>query len=426
MLSLKVEGGAPIRGSVRISGNKNAALPMIAALLLTDEEITLRNVPDILDVRTMLDIAGEIGAGYTFENHVVRLRCTDVKTTEISKALCERNRTSILFAAPLLARCGRAELFPPGGDVIGRRRLDGHFYGLRKLGAEMEPSPVTYRFRAPHGLKGRELFLDEASVTATEQILIAAVLAKGKTILYNAACEPHVKDLADLLTAMGAKISGAGSNTVEIEGVEKLHGCDYTMVGDHIEAGSFLALAAATGGEVRVEGTQVRHYWMLRRVFERLGIQMELRPDHIFLPGGQEPQIECDFGGHIPQISDGPWPQYPSDMMSCTIVAATQCRGTVMFFEKMFESRIYFADRLISMGANAIVCDPHRVVITGKAQLHAVTMSSPDIRAGMAMVIAAMCARGESTIHSAEVIYRGYENLVDKLNLLGAKIREVK
>ncbi|MBS1371307.1 MAG: UDP-N-acetylglucosamine 1-carboxyvinyltransferase [Lentisphaeria bacterium] len=425
MQSLKVEGSAPICGRVRISGNKNAALPMIAALLLTDEEMTLRNVPDILDVRTMLDIAGELGAEYTFENHTLVLRCPDVRTTTISRELCSRNRTSILFAAPLLARCGKAELYPPGGDVIGRRRLDGHFYGLCKLGAAMS-GEETYRFDAPHGLAGRELFLDEASVTATEQILIAAVTAHGRTTLYNAAGEPHVRDLADLLNAMGAKISGAGSNTIEIDGVEKLHGCTHTVVGDHIEAGSFLALGAATGGEITVEGTQVRHYWMLRRVFERLGVRMELEGDRIFLPGGQNPQIECDFGGHIPQISDGPWPQYPSDMMSCTIVAATQCRGTVMFFEKMFESRIYFADRLISMGANAIVCDPHRVVITGRAQLHGVTMSSPDIRAGMAMVIAALCARGESTINSAEVIYRGYENLVEKLAGLGARIREVR
>ncbi|MDR0931595.1 MAG: UDP-N-acetylglucosamine 1-carboxyvinyltransferase [Victivallales bacterium] len=424
MRSLIVEGSAPIGGHVKISGNKNAALPMIAALLLTDQEVKLKNVPNILDVRTMLDIAGELGAEFTFENHTLTFRCTKIKTTQISRELCSRNRTSILFAAPLLARCGQAELYPPGGDVIGRRRLDGHFYGLCKLGGVMSGED-TYKFNAPHGLVGRELFLDEASVTATEQILIAAATARGKTTLYNAAGEPHVRDLADLLNAMGAKISGGGSNTIEIEGVETLHGCSYTIVGDHIEAGSFLALGAATGGEITVEGTQVRHYWMLRRVFERLGIRMELKANRIYLPGNQQPQIECDFGGHIPQISDGPWPQYPSDMISCTIVAATQCRGTVMFFEKMFESRIYFTDRLISMGANAIVCDPHRVVITGRAQLHGVTMSSPDIRAGMAMVIAALCARGQSTIHSAEVIYRGYENLVEKLSILGAKIKEI-
>ena len=398
---------------------------MIAALLLAEEECVLRNVPDILDVRTMLDIAGELGAEFSFKNHVLKFRCRDIRTTKVSREMCSRNRTSILFAAPLIARCGAAELFPPGGDVIGRRRLDGHFYGLIKLGSAMS-GDETYRFHAPGGLFGRELFLDEASVTATEQILIAAVTAKGKTTLYNAAGEPHVQDLAQLLNAMGGRITGAGSNTIEIEGVEKLHGCDYTIAGDHIEAGSFLALAAATGGELTVHGTAPRHNWMLRRVFERLGVAMELYSDRIILPGGQQPKIQCDFGGHIPQISDGPWPQYPSDMMSCSIVAATQCTGTVMFFEKMFESRIYFADRLISMGANAIVCDPHRVVITGKAQLHAVTMSSPDIRAGMAMVIAALCAKGTSTIHSAEVIYRGYENLCAKLTAIGAEIEELR
>ncbi len=425
MQSLRVKGGAEIRGSVTVSGNKNAALPMIAALLLAEEECVLRNVPDILDVRTMLDIAGELGAEFSFKNHVLKFRCRDIRTTKVSREMCSRNRTSILFAAPLIARCGAAELFPPGGDVIGRRRLDGHFYGLIKLGSAMS-GDETYRFHAPGGLFGRELFLDEASVTATEQILIAAVTAKGKTTLYNAAGDPHVQDLAQLLNAMGGRITGAGSNTIEIEGVEKLHGCDYTIAGDHIEAGSFLALAAATGGELTVHGTAPRHNWMLRRVFERLGVAMELYSDRIILPGGQQPKIQCDFGGHIPQISDGPWPQYPSDMMSCSIVAATQCTGTVMFFEKMFESRIYFADRLISMGANAIVCDPHRVVITGKAQLHAVTMSSPDIRAGMAMVIAALCAKGTSTIHSAEVIYRGYENLCAKLTAIGAEIEELR
>ncbi len=425
MNSLIVRGGTIRGGEVHISGNKNAVLPMIAALMLSDGESILENVPDILDVHTMLDIAAYLGAEYTFEKNTLHFRCKDVKTHIISRELCARNRTSILFAAPLLARCGKAELFPPGGDVIGRRRLDGHFYGLTKLGAEMGPQWDTYTFTAPSGLTGRELFLDEASVTATEQILIAAVTAKGTTTLYNAACEPHVSDLAAMLNTMGAKISGAGSNTIIIEGVEKLSGCHHTVIGDHIEAGSFLALAAATNTPVTLRGTTPRHYWMLRRVFERLGWQMTLHKDHIIMPGNQTPCVERDFGGYIPQISDGTWPQYPSDMMSCTIVAATQSQGTVMFFEKMFESRIYFVDRLISMGANAIVCDPHRVVITGKTQLHGVSLSSPDIRAGMAMVIAAFCAAGESRIDRADVIYRGYESLVDKLRKLGAVVDEI-
>ena len=425
MKSLLVSGGKITGGEVTVSGNKNAALPMIAALLLTDEEVILHNVPDILDVRTMLEIAGFLGAQWSFEKNTLRFRCSRINTAQISRELCSRNRTSILFAAPLLARCGKAELYPPGGDVIGRRRLDGHFYGLTKLGAEMSPELQTYSFTAANGLHGRELFLDEASVTATEQIMIAAVMAKGTTTLYNAACEPHICDLAGMLKAMGAKISGEGSNTLTICGVDKLHGCEYSVTGDHIEAGSFLALGAATGVPVTVCGIARRHYWMLQRVFNRLGINMDLGYDRITLPGEQNMEIQTDFGGYTPQISDGPWPQYPSDMMSCTIVAATQCKGTVMFFEKMFESRMYFVDRLISMGANAIVCDPHRVVITGRSQLHGVSMSSPDIRAGMAMVIAAFCARGESRIDRADVIYRGYENLPVKLRALGAEVEEI-
>ena len=336
MRTLEIEGGAAIRGEVTVSGNKNAALPMIAASLLADGPVVLHNVPDILDVRTMLDIAGTLGAEFSFEKNTLRFRCPDVRTTVVSRELASRNRTSILFAAPLLARCGKAELYPPGGDVIGRRRLDGHFYGLTKLGATMGPDTQTYSFTAPAGLRGRELFLDEASVTATEQIVIAAAAAKGRTTLYNAACEPHVKDLADLLNAMGAHISGAGSNTVTVDGAEKLHGAEYTVAGDHIEAGSFLALAAATGTEITVRGTTLRHYWMLHRVWEKLGLKVELYNDRLFFRGGQQGRITPDFGGHIPQISDGTWPQYPSDMRSCTIVAATQCRGTVMFFEKMF------------------------------------------------------------------------------------------
>ncbi|MBE6387215.1 MAG: UDP-N-acetylglucosamine 1-carboxyvinyltransferase [Lentisphaeria bacterium] len=425
MESLRITGQRPISGDVTISGNKNAVLPMIPALLLTDEECVLHNVPDIRDVRSMLEIAGVLGAEFTFEKNTLRFKCSKVRETTIPRELCAKNRTSILFAAPLICRCGKAELYPPGGDVIGRRRLDGHFYGLTKLGAEMS-GDLTYIFNAPSRLAGRELFLDESSVTATEQILLAAATAEGVTTLYNAACEPHVNDLANLLNEMGAKISGIGSNTLTIEGVEKLHGAEHTVIGDHIEAGSFLALAAATGGSITVHGTNNRNHWMLRRVFERLGVKIELLGDRIFLPGGQTPEIQCDYGGHIPQISDGPWPHFPSDMMSCTIVAATQCKGTVMFFEKMFESRIYFADRLISMGANAIVCDPHRVVITGKANLHAQEMSSPDIRAGMAMVIAALCAKGTSTINHAEIIYRGYEDLISKLRGIGAEVEDIR
>ncbi len=423
MTKLRVWGRSQISGEIRISGNKNAALPIIAASILTDEPVVLRNMPDILDVRSMLRIVADLGAEVSFKNGVAEIHAARITSHEISREACSDTRTSILFAAPLAARCGAAVLYPPGGDVIGRRRLDGHFYGLTKLGA-VAVYGECYQFETPHGLVGTELFLDEASVTATEQIMLAAATADGVTILRNAASEPHVTDLGNLLNAMGGKISGLGSNTLEIEGVKKLHGVDYTVCGDHIEAGSFLALAAARGGELTVRGTSPRNYWMLRRVFERFNVKMEVHPDRVFLPGGQHLEVTNDMGGHIPEISDGPWPQYPSDMMSCSIVMATQARGSVLFFEKMFESRIYFVDRLIAMGANAIVCDPHRVVISGVATLHGTQLPSPDIRAGMALLIAAICANGESVINNCEVIYRGYEHLPEKLTAIGCRLEE--
>ena len=341
------------------------------------------------------------------------------------KELCALNRTSILFAGPLLARCGRVELGRPGGDSIGRRRLDGHFYGLENLGAKFSED-ASFRFtRQGKRLQGRELFLDEPSVTATEQIISAAVTAEGTTTLYNAACEPHVGDLAEMLNKMGARISGIGSNILTIEGVEKLHGVEHEVIFDHINAGSFVALAAATGADLTIEGVRPRSFWMLRRVYERLGINVGLYDNRITVSADQSRQIKYDSGGPFLQISDGPWPQFPTDMMSCTIVAATQCRGTVTFFEKMFDGRMNFIDRLIDMRANAIVCDPHRAVITGPSELHGTVLSSPDIRAGMALVIAALCAKGESRIHRAEIIYRGYGNLVEKLRSIGAVVEEI-
>ena len=424
MGQLSVYGGVVPKGTVRVGGNKNAALPMLAASLLATSPVTIHNMPDILDVRTMMEIIRELGGTVDFDGGTAVIDPRNFRSSTIPRELCAKARTSILFAAPLVARCGSATLYPPGGDVIGRRRLDGHFYGLERLGAKLDCEDGCYRFTVRGGLRGRDLFLDEASVTATEQILMAAVLAKGHTTLLNAACEPHVTDLAEMLNAMGAQITGLGSNTLEIDGVDSLHGCECAVQGDHIEAGSFLALGAALGGELEILGTVPRHYWMLRRVFERFGIQMTLLPDRIILPGGQKPRVRQDFGGHIPVIADGPWPQYPSDMMSCTIVMATQAEGCALFFEKMFESRIYFVDRLIDMGANAIVCDPHRVVISGPSKLHRTSVASPDIRAGMAMVIAALCAEGESVIRSSEVIYRGYAGLVGKLRGLGLEVSE--
>ena len=424
MSKLVIEGKNTLSGEISISGNKNAVLPMIAASLLTDEEILLRNVPDIIDVKVMLNIAEALGVSVNRDGDTLRLKAEKISSCELPHELCSRIRTSILFTAPLLHRCGEALIWPPGGDVIGRRRLDGHFYGLKSLGTEINVDTIPYRFKAKKNISGKDLFLDEASVTATEHIMMFAALAKGQTIIRNAASEPHVHSLADLLIKMGAKISGLDSNTLLIDGVEKLHGTEHSVDGDHIEAGSFLAMAAATGGELTVKGTIPRHYWMTRRVFERIGVKMKLSPGKIYMQGGQELEIKPDIGNAIPVISDGPWPQFPSDMMSCMIVAATQAKGTVLFFEKMFESRIYFVDRLINMGANAIICDPHRAVICGPSTLRGIEMSSPDIRAGMALMIAALCAKGRSVIHNSDVIFRGYENIVEKIISLGGKISQ--
>jgi UDP-N-acetylglucosamine 1-carboxyvinyltransferase len=422
MGSFIIEGGTRISGELKVNGNKNAALPMIAACLLTDEEVVLRNVPDIIDVNVMLEAASNLGVDVSFRNNELRVRAAEIKSTDISRELSSKIRSSILFCGPLLARCGKASIWPPGGDVIGHRRLDAHFYGLQKLGADIDADNLPFRFRAPTRFVGDDLFFDEASVTATEHIMMAAVLAKGKTTIRNVAAEPHVTDLAKLLIKMGAKIKGLDTNTLVITGVDRLNGAEHTIIEDHIEAASFMSMAAATGGEIRLTGIHSRNYWMTRRIFERLGIEFELKPDSIFLPGCQKMKIKSDLGNAIPVVSDGPWPQFPSDMMSCSIVMATQAQGTVLFFEKMFESRIYFVDRLISMGASVVVCDPHRVVINGPTRLRGITMSSPDIRAGMAMVIAAICANGTSTIQNSEMIARGYEQLEERITALGGKI----
>ena len=430
MKSFIIEGSnrTPIGGKITVSGNKNAVLPMIAAALLTDEKVTLHNVPHIVDVDIMLKIAQSLGTEVSFSENTLTMKTSDIKSTEISREYSTKVRTSLLFAGPLVNRAGKASLWPPGGDIIGRRRVDGHFYGLQTMGTTIEADEKPFRFHAKHKLVGKDLFLDEASVTTTEHIMMTAVLAEGQTYIRNAACEPHVCDLGELLIKMGAQISGLGTNTIIIDGVEKLGSAEHTVQGDHIEAASFLSLAAATGGELTVDGVVTRNFWMTRRIFERFGVKFEMYPEdgRIFLPGGQTLVIESDFGNAIPVISDNTWPQYPSDMMSCTITMATQAKGTVMFFEKMFESRIYFVDKLISMGASAIICDPHRAVITGPTLLRGADLPSPDIRSGMALLIAALCAKGKSTISNVEIIERGYENLENKLLSLGAKIITAK
>jgi UDP-N-acetylglucosamine 1-carboxyvinyltransferase len=421
MSQFVIHGGKPLSGEIEASGNKNAVLPMIAASLLSDEEVVLHNVPEIRDVATMLEILAHLGAEISREGDCLRICAANLHETEIRFELCEKIRTSFLVVAPLLHRMGRARLHPPGGDQIGRRRLDAHFYGLRGLGAEVDAD--TLSFDLAGRFQSAMLFFDEPSVTATEHILMAAVVAEGTTTLLNAASEPHVQDLAHLLCAMGANIEGLGSNTLTISGVERLGGAEHRVVSDHIEVGSFLALAAATGGGIRVRDTARGHYWMINRVFERFGIELELGANEIVLPAGQEPRLQADVGGATAQVDDGPWPQFPTDMMSPMLVLATQSVGTTLFFEKMFESRMYFVDPLIQMGANIIVCDPHRVVVTGPTELRGQTVRSPDIRAGMALIIAALCAkRRPSIVQNAEILDRGYEKLEAKLLALGADI----
>ena len=421
MSTFEIEGGIALRGSVRASGNKNAILPMIAACILTDQEMVLENVPDIVDVRHMLELIIEIGGKVERSGERVSIHVASLKTSEISRELCNKVRTSIMCVAPLLHRMGKATVYPPGGDVIGRRRLDTHFYGLQKLGAAATING-SYGFVMPAPLTGSEMFFDEPSVTGTEHIMMAAAVSSGQTLMRNAACEPHVQDLAHMLNAMGARISGIGTNQLTIEGVPSLHGTTHRVCHDHVEAASYLALAAATGGEIKVEGTDLHSYWMCRRVFGTLGVKIELHKDHITLPGNQELRVTPDHDGSIPVVGDGPWPQFASDQMSCMITLATQVTGNVLFFEKMFESRLYFVDRLISMGANAVVCDPHRVLISGRSRLTATTLTSPDIRAGMALLGAALCAHGKSTVQNANMIERGYERIEEKLLALGARI----
>jgi UDP-N-acetylglucosamine 1-carboxyvinyltransferase len=417
-----VEGGHRLEGSIRPGGNKNAALPILAACLLTDDAVVLRNLPDIQDVRVMLQILEGLGASVEkLEANVVRIHAKGNISCDPDIELSKKIRASILLAGPLLARCGRVSVAKPGGDAIGRRRVDTHLLALEALGAQIEVSAYEYRMEAQQ-LKAKKMFLDEASVTATENAIMAAVLADGETLIYNAAAEPHVQDLCHLLNKMGAKIEGIATNSLTIHGVDSLHGCDFYINSDHIEVGSYIGLAAVTRSELVIEDAVPEHMYAVRHMLEKLGVEIKVEGKNIRVPGDQEMRVRYDIGAAVPKIDDGPWPLFPADLLSIMIIIATQAEGTVMIFEKMFESRLFFTDKLIGMGARIILCDPHRAIIVGGARLYGGDISSPDIRAGMALLLAALCAKGESTIHNVHQIDRGYERIDQRLNALGAKI----
>jgi len=425
MAKFVIEGGYPLTGTVVPSGNKNAALPLLAACLLTDEPVTLRNMPGIGDVGTMGELLSDVGVDVDkIDPHTWRVRAGRVRTSEINQDLFGRIRGSITLAGPMLARTGRVTLPSPGGDVIGRRRVDTHFLALGALGARLE-TDGGFELRSDR-LTGTDIFLDEASVTATENAVMAAVLARGTTRILNAACEPHVQDLCKMLVKFGAHIDGIGSNTLHIDGVSRLSGGEFSVGPDYMEVGSYIALGAMTGGSILIKGAAPEHLRMVRFVFGRLGIEFEARGEDVFVPGPQALEIVPDIGGAVPTISDAPWPGFPADLMSVAIVMATQSGGTVLVHEKMFESRLYFVDKLIMMGARIILCDPHRCVVQGRSQLHADEVESPDIRAGMALVSAALCADGVSVIRNIRQIDRGYEHVDEKLRGLGARIQRAE
>ncbi len=421
-----IEGGTPLAGTVAPAGNKNAALPALAASLLTSEEVVLRNIPRIADVEAMLELLRLLDVKVEWrDDNVVALRADELSHSDVDRDWAERIRASFLLAGPLLARRGRADMPPPGGDVIGRRRLDPHLDAFRALGADVNVDRSRYRLTAPEGLHACDFFMDEPSVMASENALMAAALTPGSTVIHNAASEPHVQDLARLLMAMGARIEGIGSNIMIVHGQEELRGADYAIGPDYIEVGSFIALAACTGGELRIRDTNPDDLRMTRLAFERLGCRIEFEGSDVIVPGGQRLRIKSDEGDAISKIEDGPWPAFPADLTSIAVAMATQAEGLILIHEKMFENRLYFVDKLVTMGARVIVCDPHRAVVAGPSRLHGERMESPDIRAGMAILIAALCAEGESEIGNIRQIDRGYERIDERLRMLGARIERV-
>jgi UDP-N-acetylglucosamine 1-carboxyvinyltransferase len=421
-----IQGGVPLSGTIVPAGNKNGALPILASALLTDDEVVIHNVPRIADVEAMIALLADLGArvAWVGEN-TVAIRADGLNGTDVDRELSERIRASFLLAGPLLARFGRALMPPPGGDVIGRRRLDPHLDALEALGAEIAHDRDIL-LTAPRGLTACDFLMDEPSVMATENALMAAALTPGATVIRNAASEPHVQDLARMLVKMGAAIDGIGSNVMTVHGRERLHGCEHAVAPDHIEIGSFMALAGVTGGELLIKDVIPEDLRMVRLVFARLGLESELRGNDVLVPGNQKLVIRNDAGGYQPKVEDGPWPAFPADLTSIALALATQSEGSVIIHEKMFENRLFFTDKLQLMGAAITICDPHRALVVGSRRLRGERVESPDIRAGMAMLMAALCAEGTTEIGNIRQIDRGYERIDERLRALGARIERVE
>ncbi|MGA9191254.1 MAG: UDP-N-acetylglucosamine 1-carboxyvinyltransferase [Anaerolineales bacterium] len=427
MYSFLIEGGFPLKGDVIPGGNKNAALPLLAACILTDEAVTLHNIPDIGDARAMRRLLESLGV--TVEDlgpSTWRIQAREVRQGNLDPDLCRQIRASILLAGPMLGRSGGIHLPPPGGDVIGRRRVDTHLLALSKLGAEADYQGRELDLRVTGGLKGADILLDEASVTATENAIMAAVLAKGSTVIRNAASEPHIQDLCHFLNSLGSHIENIGSNTLHIQGVDRLHGGEYTIGPDYLEVVSFIGAAAVTGGSIRIRNAGPQHLDMIHLVFQRLGVTWTVDGEDVIVESDQALEVIPDHGGAIPEISVMPWPSFPTDLMSIAIVVATQSQGSVLFHDWMYETRMFFIDKLVSMGARVILCDPHRCIVEGPTQLLGETLESPDIRAGMALVLAALAAKGSSQIRNIGQIERGYERIDEKLRGLGAHVHRLE
>jgi UDP-N-acetylglucosamine 1-carboxyvinyltransferase len=423
MPSFVIEGRKALNGEVVPSGNKNAALPLLAACLLTDEPVTLSNVPDIGDVHVMRQLLERLGVSIECRDlHTWRIQARELQPNGLDPDLCKQIRASILLAGPMLGRVGHIELPPPGGDVIGRRRVDTHLLALQDLGARVAHENRKFILNAPAGLEGADVLLDEASVTATENAIMAAVRARGTSVIRNAASEPHVQELCHCLNRMGAKIVNIGSNTLHIEGVDSLGGTEFEIGPDYLEVVSFIGAAAATGGEVRIRKAAPQHLDMVRLTLKRLGVHWHIQGEDILVPADQDLSITPDIGGKIPQISVMPWPAFPTDLMSIAIIIATQSKGTVLFHDWMYETRMFFIDKLVAMGARIVLCDPHRCIVQGPSELVGESLESPDIRAGLALTLAALTARGVSRIGNIGQIERGYERIDEKLKALGADI----